>query len=262
VAHAQGSIVTGGGSGIGRAISRRLARTGVVGVLDRDEVGAEETVRLIEAGGGRAVALPADVTSSESIQRAFAAFESWGGTVDIVVACAGVERIGTVITEPESDWDFQLGVNAKGVYLTARAAYQRFVHQKSGSLIIISSDAGVLGTSDFGIYTASKHAVVGLLKCLALDFGHLGIRANAVCPGNVRTPMMDAYLKENPAEEQYWMDAVPLRRMADPDEIADVVAFLGSPDAAYINGTTYVADGGGSAGSFIPDLDVANGVPA
>ena len=116
--------------------------------------------------------------------------------------------------------------------------------------------------NECGLGVASKHAVAGLVKCLALDFGHLGIRANAVCPGNVRTPMMDAYLRDNPQEEQYWNDAVPLRRMADPDEIADVVAFLASPDASYVNGTLYLADGGGSAGSFTPDRTTTTGVPA
>jgi NAD(P)-dependent dehydrogenase (short-subunit alcohol dehydrogenase family) len=244
-----GTIVTGGGSGIGRAISRRLARQSLVGVLDRDVPGAQETVHLIESDGGRAVTLAADVTNSASLEDAFRRFEQAGGTVDVVVACAGVERIGNVLTEPEDDWDFQMGVNAKGVYLTARSAYRRFEARRTGSFIAIASDAGIVGSTDFGIYTASKHAVVGLVKCLALDFGHLGIRANAVCPGNVRTPMMDAYLRENPQEEAYWVDAVPMRRMAMPEEIAEVVAFFASEDSRYVNGSTYLADGGGSAGS-------------
>ena len=247
------AIVTGGGSGIGQAICLRLADNGVVGVLDRDTDGARRTVELVEDNGGRAVVLSADVTSSTSLAAAFDDFRQTGAVPQVVVACAGVERIGTVMTEPEEDWDFQMNVNAKGVYLTARAAFPGFLDQGGGSFVAIASDAGVIGTSDFGIYTASKHAVVGLVKCLALDFAHHGIRSNAVCPGNVRTPMMDVYLREHPEEEQWWLRAVPLGRFAEPREIADAVAYLASDEAAYVNGSVVLVDGGDSVGSFTVD---------
>jgi NAD(P)-dependent dehydrogenase (short-subunit alcohol dehydrogenase family) len=244
------SIVTGGASGIGRAICLRLAKRGSVGVLDRDVDGAQATVELIRSVGGQAVPLVADVSSADSMTAAFAAFGREGCEAEIVVACAGIERVGTIVDEPEENWDYLMNVNAKGVYFTARAAFPGFVAKSSGSFIAISSDAGFLGTSGFGIYSASKHAVVGLVKSLALDFARHGIRSNVVCPGNVRTPMMEMFLAESPEEEVYWTSVVPLRRFADPDEIAAAVDFLGSPGASFVNGSIYVIDGGGSAGTF------------
>lgn len=118
----------------------------------------------------------------------------------------------------------------------------------------------MIGTSDFGIYTATKHAVVGLIKCLAIDFAHRGVRANAICPGNVRTPMMDAYLREHPDEEEWWLRAVPMGRFADPREIADAVAFLAEPEAAHVNGTVFLVDGGDSIGSFAASVRGTAGV--
>lgn len=245
------SIVTGGASGIGRAICRRLAADGIVGVLDRDAAAAAETARLVAAAGGHAVALEADVTDGRSVERAFAQFETQGGAPETVVACAGVERIGTVIDEPEEDWDVVMDVNAKGVYLTARSAFPRFVRRERGSFVVISSDAGIVGTPRFGVYTASKHAVVGLVRCLALDFGHLGIRTNAVCPGTIRTPMLDQYLEEHGAEEeQYWTGIAPMARLGRPEEIAAAVAYLASPAASYVNGTVHLVDGAATAGPY------------
>lgn len=250
------SVVTGGASGIGRAICRRLAAHGMVGVLDRDAEGAGETVAAIEAQGGRAVVLEAEVTDSGSVEAAFAAFETNGGVPEAVVPCAGLERIGTVLDEPEDDWDLVMDVNAKGVYLVARSAFRRFVDRQRGSFTVISSDAGVIGTPRFGVYTASKHAVVGLVRCLALDFGPLGIRSNAVCPGTIRTPMLDQYLAEHGAEEeQYWTGIAPMGRLGRPEEIAEAVAFLASPAASYINGTVHLVDGAATAGPYFALAD-------
>jgi NAD(P)-dependent dehydrogenase (short-subunit alcohol dehydrogenase family) len=246
------SIVTGGGSGIARSICLRLADSGLVGVLDRDPAGAQETVELIEARGGRAVALVADVSDVAAVDGAFANFERLGGVPEVVVACAGVERVGDIIDEPEADWDLVMAVNAKGVYSTARAAMARFTQRRRGSFVVISSDAGVTGANGFAIYCASKFAAVGLVKCLALDYGHLGIRSNVVCPATVRTPMLAEYLIEHPNAEEYWASSVPLGRLAEPEEVADAVVFLASPDASYMNGSVYLIDGGATAGSWPP----------
>lgn len=165
-----------------------------------------------------------------------------------MVACAGVERVGNIVDEPEADWDLVMAVNAKGVYATARAAMKGFVERKSGSFVVISSDAGVTGANNFAFYCASKFAAVGLVKCLALDYGHLGIRSNVVCPSTVRTPMLEQYLLEHPNAEEYWASSVPLGRLAEPLEVAEAVVFLASPDASYMNGSVYLVDGGATAG--------------
>jgi NAD(P)-dependent dehydrogenase (short-subunit alcohol dehydrogenase family) len=248
-----GVIVTGGASGIGRAICRRLAADAVVGVLDRNRAGARETVEMIQAAAGAAVALAADVTDAHALERAFAEFELHAPIPDVVVACAGVEWTGTIIDEPEEQWDRVMAVNAKGVYLTARAAYRRFVGRGRGSFIAVASDAGVCGAWDFGVYCASKHAVVGLIRTLALDFGHLGIRSNAVCPGMVQTPMAEEYFAAHGADEaEYWTGTIPLGRFGEPREVAELVAYLASPAASYVNGATHLIDGGATAGYYRP----------
>ncbi|MBS1843014.1 MAG: SDR family oxidoreductase [Actinobacteria bacterium] len=250
------SLVTGGGSGMGRAICMRFAAHGLVGVLDRNCDGARETVDLIGAAGGSAVALEADVADAASVDAAFERFEAMGGIPQMVVPCAGIERIGTVVDEPLEDWDLVMGVNAKGVYLTARAAFRRFVERRSGSFVAIASDAGVLGSSQYGVYCASKHAVVGLIRCLALDFGPLGIRSNVVCPYTIDTPMLDDFTARYGGEyggqenSDFWADSVPLGRIGEADEVASVVDFLSSPAASYVNGSVYLVDGGANAGAY------------
>ena len=253
------SLVTGGGSGLGREISLRLAAKGFVGVLDRDAQGAAETVAQISAAGGRAIALEADVSNLGSMEAAFAQFATAGGSLDVAVACAGVERVGDITKQPEADWDLVMAVNAKGVYTTARCAMANFIDTKrKGRFVAIASDAGVVGTNNFATYTASKFAVVGLVKCLALDYGFRGIRSNVVCPATIRTPMLAEYLKEHPNAEEYWSSTVPLGRLAEASEVTDAVEFLASPDSSYMNGAVLPVDGGATAGRW-PDLGPVDG---
>jgi NAD(P)-dependent dehydrogenase (short-subunit alcohol dehydrogenase family) len=249
------SIVTGGGSGIGQAICQRLAAHGMVGVLDRDAEAAARTVKLVESQGGTAVALTADVTDFSSVAAAFTTFEQHGGKVETVVASAGVERIGDILDEPEDDWDLVMAVNAKGVYNTARAAMTRYVAQGHGNFVAIASDAGVTGANTFAIYCASKFAVVGLVKCLALDYGHLGIRSNAICPATIKTPMLEEYIANDPHGGEYWSSTVPMGRLGEPQEVAEAVAYLASPEASYVNGHLYLIDGGATAGLWPPVLN-------
>ncbi|MCY1520606.1 2-(S)-hydroxypropyl-CoM dehydrogenase [compost metagenome] len=154
---------------------------------------------------------------------------------------------------PRKDWDFQIAVNLTGTYLLSKYAMKTFVEQNAGAFVAVSSDAGVRGASGYAAYCASKHGVIGLVRCLALDYGALGIRANAVCPGFVQTKMMDQLFAEaeNPeAEKKSYMKEVPLGRFADPQEVGKVIFHLCSEDAAYTNGIIYSIDGGVTAGHF------------
>jgi NAD(P)-dependent dehydrogenase (short-subunit alcohol dehydrogenase family) len=257
---ARDSLVTGGGSGMGRAICLRFAAHGLVGVLDRDVENARGTVEIIESEGGRAVALEADVTDSKAVDAAFARFEEAGGVLEMVVASAGIERIGTVVDQPEEEWDLVMEVNAKGVYLTARAAFRRFVERRSGSFVAISSDAGVHGAQEYSFYNASKHAVVGLIRCLALDFGPLGIRSNVFCPATIDTPMLDTFVARygdqyaGGGDADYWASTVPMGRIGTAEEAARAVEFLSLPSASFMNGAVYLMDGGSTAGRYSPPI--------
>lgn len=245
--HLSCSFVTGGASGVGRSICDVLASHGPVAVVDRDLAGAIETAEAIERDGGKAFAFQCDVTVGAELNAAVESYQANVGRMDIAVACAGVGHAGTVLDEPEDAWDEVLNINAKGVYLTARAVFPTFVAHGGGSFVAIASAAGVVGARQCGIYCASKHAVVGLVRALALDFGGVGIRSNVVCPGAVRTPMFDAHVAAGSSEEaEYYRTVVPSGRYAEPEEVARVVEFLASPSASYMNGSVYMVDGGAS----------------
>ncbi len=239
------SFVTGAASGIGAAIAARLALAGPVGLFDRNEAAVEAMAASIRAGGGEALPLGGDVTSAADVTRATEALAARFGRLDVVVANAGVDTYGSLLDAAEADWDRVVAVNAKGVFLTARATLPFLLETGKGRFIAVSSDAGLVGCPGFSIYCASKHAVVGLVRSMACEFGSRGLRANCVCPAFVETPMSAAFAANSTAAEvEYWHDAVPLGRFASPDEVAAAVNYLASPAAAYVNGVAYAIDGG------------------
>jgi NAD(P)-dependent dehydrogenase (short-subunit alcohol dehydrogenase family) len=149
------------------------------------------------------------------------------------------------------DWHKVIAVNLTGVFLTARHAIPVIAESGGGSFVAMSSDAGVQGASGFGAYCASKHGVIGLVRCLALDHGPQGVRCNAVCPGFVETPMAERiFAGTAPEEREAWRRTVPLGRFAQPEEVAASIAFLTSDEASFVNGQCYVLDGGATAGYF------------
>ena len=247
------ALVSGAGSGIGRAVALRLAGRGAtIGVLDRDPVGAKETVALVKQAGGTAEALIADVSSLAEVDAAVADFAAVAEGIDTIVAAAGVARGGLVHRMSETAWDQIIDVNLKGTFLLAHAGIPLLQKRGGGAFVAVSSDAGVMGSVAYGAYCASKHGVIGLVKAMALDYGRQGIRCNVVCPGFVDTPMATGiFLKAPAGTREAFEAAVPMGRFARPEEVANAIAHLTSSEASYTNGNVYLIDGGSSAGHMI-----------
>lgn len=241
-------LVTGAGSGIGRATALRFAEEGgTVAVADVRAEAAEETARAI---GDAAVALPVDVTSSTSvgacIEGVFAAF----GRLDVVVNNAGVTIVGAVDELEEADWDRELHTNLKSVYLVSKAAWPLLV-ERGGSIVNTASIAGLWAIPNDAAYCASKAGVIMLTKCMALDGAKAGIRVNCVCPGYTETPMIEGFFADQPDPDEARLFATrlhPLGRLGRPRDIADAMVYLASDDAAWVTGTALVVDGGLTSG--------------
>lgn len=184
------ALVSGAGSGIGRAVSLILAARGAhVGVLDLSRESAQEAVGLVEEAGGKATTLAVDVSNMVSGASAIASFTPAGEGLGTVIAAAGVARGGQIQRMSEAAWDHVIGVNRKGTFLLARQTLPLLQRCSGGSFVAVSSDAGVMGSVPCGANCASKHGVIGLVKAMALDHGREGIRSNVVCLGFVDTPM-------------------------------------------------------------------------
>jgi meso-butanediol dehydrogenase/(S,S)-butanediol dehydrogenase/diacetyl reductase len=244
------ALVTGAGSGIGAAAAVELAARGAaVAVLDRSVDGAADTAAQIRERDGTAVVLAADVTDDGAVAQAVETAERELGPLSTVVAAAGVEMPGTVTDISLEAWRIALDVNLTGVFLTARHTVPRLREHGGGAFTAVSSDVGFRGSEGEIAYSAAKHGVVGLVRCLALDHGRQGVRANAVCPGFVATPMADRLLGPD-GDRSAYERTIPLGRFAQPHQIAKVIAHLSSQEASHTNGMLYIADGGASAGFF------------
>jgi meso-butanediol dehydrogenase/(S,S)-butanediol dehydrogenase/diacetyl reductase len=248
------AIVTGGGSGIGRACAVRFAGEGVrVVVVDRSETDGQKTVDILKAAEGEAIFVQADV-SAEGQCRAFAkvACDAFG-RIDILVACAGIRVFGTVLEATEEDWDRILAVNLKGVSFSCKAVLPKMIEQHSGAIVLIGSTTAMTGRTDMPIYDATKFGVLSLTRSLAATYGKDGIRANAVCPSLTLTEFQfkkaaakgisPAELRES--QKGYGM----LGRPGEPEEIASVVYFMASKEASFVTGQYLIVDGGYSIGS-------------
>ena len=253
----QAAIVTGAGRGIGRAIALRLAREGVsVSVADLDLASAEQVAEETGAAGGEALALQVDVTSKEDADRMVRETVARFGRLDILVNNAGVAAVVPLIETDEATWDLLMNVNAKGVLLCSQAAARQMIAQGGGGRIINNaSGAGKVApgkNEPLGAYAASKHAVVGLTKQMGLELSSHQILVNCVCPGIVDTPMWElidreiAKLEGAPvgSVKARMVDRIPLGRIEQPEDVANVVVFLASSDASYITGQTYNVSGG------------------
>src|SRR3984957_5717265 len=253
-AHAQRerAIVSGATSGIGRAVALRLAERGaIVALLGRNAAAANAVAGEGIAAGGTPFVAPTDITDPNQVEQSVLQFVAEYGGVETVVSSAGVAVAGTATDTSLSDWDRVLRTNLNGSFYLARFTIPELIKTR-GTYTAISSDAGVQAACGFAAYCASKHALQGLVKCLALDYGKYGVRCNAVCPGFVETPMAEQLLKDlSPADLAYYKGIVPLGRFAQPDEVAAAVAHLSCGEASYVNGLMYRLDGGSTAGYYL-----------
>jgi NAD(P)-dependent dehydrogenase (short-subunit alcohol dehydrogenase family) len=239
------AVVTGGGRGMGRAVSRRLASEGArVVIAELVPEHGEEVAREIEQGGGSAVAVPTDVAKLGDIDRLFDEVASRFGGCDILVNNAGIGVARTVLDYTEADWDRQMAVNVKAVFFCAQAAIRQMVPKHKGKIVNFASTSSFVSSSRPEVaYDVSKGAVRQMTISLAAEVAPLGINVNAVAPGTVETEMSRASLSTE--EGRAWQLArIPMGRIGQPDDIAGVVAFLCSSEADYITGHVLVADGG------------------
>ena len=240
------AVVTGSGSGIGQAIAERLAADGASLVIDyRNHIDqAQVTQQKIAAAGGKSVLVQADV--SKLADGANLIEQAWQqlGSCDILVNNAGIEKGANFVDVTEADYDAVLDVNLKGAFFLTQAFVRRLVAaKKPGSVINISSVHEDMVFPHFSTYCASKGGIRMVMRDLAVELGPLGITVNNIAPGAIATPINDALMADKPKLDALLAN-IPLGRLGKPEEVAALAAFLASPDAAYITGSTYVIDGG------------------
>ncbi|HEY2514397.1 MAG TPA: SDR family NAD(P)-dependent oxidoreductase [Polyangiaceae bacterium] len=238
------AIVTGAGSGIGRATAARFAQEGArVVVADVSVPGSEETVATIKAAGGEAHAVKCDVSDAASVSALVdGAVKAWG-KLDIVANVAGVGGFKRTTDVTLEEWNRMIAVNLTGQFLVCQAALPHIL-KSTGAIINTASVAGVHSHPYSAAYCASKGGVVLLTKALAVEYGRKGVRINCVCPGGIETPMIQQFKLPDGVSEAALAKIMPLGRFGQPQEVAGTIAFLASDDAAYINGATIVVDGG------------------
>ena len=240
------AIVTGGGSGIGRGTCVRLAEEGAtVAVFDVDLDGAQGTVREIEAGGGRALALRVDVSQAAEVEAAVKEVVSAFGPVDILVNNAGVSTTIPVAKMTEEEWDRTIDVNMKGTFLCCRAVIPAMKERRHGKIVNVSSILGLDGSPARAHYGASKSGVIGFTRSLAVELGYFNINVNAVGPGIIDTPMLLADV--GAAFREQLPQRVPLRRLGQPRDLANAILFLVSEEGSYVTGQCLFVCGGVSA---------------
>lgn len=234
-------IVTGGCNGIGRVIVETLANEGAR-VIAFD-------LATDNAPPAAALALPVDVSDESAVAAAFAQIDERFGRLDFCVNNAGID----IETVPSEEWlaaplDKTIEVDLKGVYHCMRHAIARMRKQKSGSIVNIGSVAALVGTETRPVYAATKHAVVGLTRTAGIQFGRDNVRTNVVCPGGTRTDLLEKVMSDNPALRDHIIASNPMRRLAEPSEIADAVTWLVSSRSSFVNGAVISVDGGYTAG--------------
>lgn len=236
------AVITGAGRGIGRAIAEKLASEGAtVVVTDIDEASAAETANAI---AGKSIGLRTDVTSKESVRSMAEQVNSRFGKVDILVNNAGWDKAGPFLDSDESDWDRIVAINLFGMLHTTKAVLPLMVQRKSGSVVNLGSDAARVGSSGEAVYSAAKGGVVSFTKTLAREMARNQINVNCVCPGPTDTALFASIGGDDPKLREALTKAIPFRRLGDPNDLANAVAFLASDEAGFITGQTVSVSGG------------------
>lgn len=250
------ALITGAGSGIGREAAKLFAGEGArVVVADRDAAGGEATVRAVADAGGEASFVETDVASSESVRAAIAHAEERHGGLHVLFNNAGIfpDDDGDPVATPEPVWDRVMDVNLKGVFLGCKHGIPALLRAGGGSIINTASFVAVMGAATAQVaYTASKGGVLAMTREIAVIYARQGIRANALCPGPVNTPLLQELLAEPEARARRLVH-VPMGRLAEPEEVARAALFLASDDAAYVNGTSFLVDGGITGAYVTPE---------
>ena len=238
------AIITGGSFGIGRATAIAFSKKGARVVIV-DWVEDQETLNQIKSTGAEAIFIKCDVSKAEDVRMMVKKTIDTFGRLDYAFNNAGIEGIrGTTVDCTEENWDKTLAINLKGVWLCMKYQLPELLKQEKGSIVNCASIAGMIGYQDLPAYVASKHGIVGLTKTAALEFAKSGIRINAVCPGVIKTPMIDRLTGNNKEAEDQYASMEPIGRLGKPEEIANAVVWLCSDEASFITGHAMAVDGG------------------
>lgn len=244
------AVVTGGGSGIGRAIARLFAQQGAsVRIFDRDEAAARAVAAEIDGAGGQSEVHRCDVSDRLSVDEAFGCVQRDCGRLDILVNNVGIAHVGNILTTTEEDFDRVFATNVKGAYHCLRAAVAAMTSQQGGAIVNIASTAALMGLPDRFAYSMSKGALLTMTYSVAKDFLAQKIRCNAICPARIHTPFVDGFIARNYAGREAEMlqklsAAQPIGRMGQPEEVAALALFLASDAASFVTGASYLVDGG------------------
>src|SRR5712691_9224594 len=238
-------LVTGGGSGIGRATALKLTQEGAtVMIADYVQEGGERTVKMIKDSGGTASFIHADVSVTKQVEAMVAKTVETYGRIDGAFNNAGIEgRMATTVETTEETFDRTIAINLKGVWLCMKYEIPQMLKQRGGSIVNTASVAGLVGFQGIPAYVASKHGVNGLTKTAALEYAKSGIRVNSVCPGVIHTPMIERFFSANPQASEGMTALEPVGRLGKPEEIAEAVLWLCSDAASFVTGLPMAVDG-------------------
>jgi len=241
------AIVTGGSFGIGRATALLFARKGA-NVVVADAVRDDETINLIKAAGGNAIFVTCDISKEQDIKALMEKTLSTYGRLDFAFNNAGIEGASAVTHEcTVENWNHVLSVNLTGSWLCMKYEIAEMLKNKKGAIVNTASIAGLVGFQGIAAYVASKHALNGITKTAALEYAKLGIRVNSVCPGVIKTPMIDRFTGKNKEVEKQFESQEPIGRMGLPEEVAEAVCWLCSDSASFVTGNNLPVDGGWTA---------------